>query len=115
MWLLYVASWILQNRLEGGYDDAALADSPRDARAAAAPLPTIVTFTPYNKNTNNLVPLGGGVNAYLVSHGYNHVVVDVRGTGRSGGAWDPFSAREQQDYPQVLDWVAAQPWSNGVI
>ena len=80
-----------------------------------APLPTIVTFTPYNKNTNNLVPLGGGVNEHLVRRGYNHVVVDVRGTGRSGGAWDPFSAREQQDYPRALDWVVAQPWSDGVI
>lgn len=86
-----------------------------DGQVPVAPLPSIVTFTPYNKNTNNLVRLGGGVNTYLVSHGYNHVVVDVRGTGRSGGGWDPFSAREQQDYAQVLDWVVRQPWSNGVI
>jgi putative CocE/NonD family hydrolase len=78
-------------------------------------LPTIVTFTPYNKNVGNAIPLGGGINQYFVSHGYNHVLVDVRGTGRSGGAWDPFSAREQQDYPQVLDWIVKQPWSNGVI
>ncbi|HSW13299.1 MAG TPA: CocE/NonD family hydrolase [Solimonas sp.] len=80
-----------------------------------APLPTIVTFTPYNKNVTDYVSLGGGINPYFVSHGYNHVQVDVRGTGRSGGGWDPFSAREQQDYPQVLDWVVKQPWSNGVI
>lgn len=82
---------------------------------STAPLPTIVTFTPYNKNTNNVIPLGGGVDDYLVRHGYNHVVIDVRGTGRSGGAWDPFSAREQQDYAQVIDWVLQQPWCNGVI
>jgi putative CocE/NonD family hydrolase len=79
------------------------------------PLPTIATFTPYNKNVGDTVPLGGGINPYFVSHGYNHVLIDVRGTGRSGGAWDPFSAREIQDYPHVLDWVIAQPWSNGVI
>jgi uncharacterized protein len=82
---------------------------------ATEPLPTIVTFTPYNKNVGDTIPLGGGINDYFVSHGYNHVLVDVRGTGRSGGGWDPFGAREQQDYPQVLDWVVAQPWSNGVI
>ena len=84
-------------------------------QTVAERLPTIVTFTPYNKNVGNTIPLGGGINQYFVSHGYNHVLVDVRGTGRSGGAWDPFSAREQQDYPQVLDWIVAQPWSNGVI
>ncbi|MGH8528739.1 MAG: CocE/NonD family hydrolase [Nevskiales bacterium] len=86
-----------------------------DGAPAAEPLPTIVTFTPYNKNVGNTIPLGGGINQYFVTHGYNHVLVDVRGTGRSGGGWDPFSAREQQDYPQVLDWVVRQPWSNGVI
>jgi len=90
---------------------------PTDAAGTpeAAPLPTIVTFTPYNKNITDYVSLGGGINPYFVSRGYNHVQVDVRGTGRSGGGWDPFSAREQQDYPQVLDWVVQQPWSNGVL
>lgn len=86
-----------------------------DGQPVAEPLPTIVTFTPYNKNFGDTVPLGGAINEYFVRHGYNHVLIDVRGTGRSGGGWDPFSAREQQDYPQVLDWIAAQPWSNGVI
>ncbi len=83
--------------------------------AETQPLPTIVTFTPYNKNVGNTIPLGGGINDYFVQRGYNHVLVDVRGTGRSGGAWDPFSAREQLDYPQVLDWIVAQSWSNGDI
>lgn len=90
---------------------------PADAAEVTetAPLPTIVTFTPYNKNITGYVSLGGGINPHFVRRGYNHVQVDVRGTGRSGGGWDPFSAREQQDYPQVLDWVIQQPWSNGVI
>lgn len=86
-----------------------------DGTAESKPLPTIVTFTPYNKNTSDFFSLGGAINPYFVQHGYVHVLVDVRGTGRSGGAWDPFSAREQQDYSQVLDWVAAQPWCNGSI
>ena len=87
----------------------------QSGKFSSASLPTIVTFTPYNKNVGDTIPLGGGINPYFVSHGYNHVLIDVRGTGRSGGAWDPFSARELQDYPQVLDWIVAQPWSNGVI
>ena len=86
-----------------------------DGTAESQPLPVIVTFTPYNKNTSDYVSLGGAINPYFVEHGYVHVLVDVRGTGRSGGGWDPFSAREQQDYSQVLDWVASQPWCNGTI
>ncbi|MFF0488652.1 CocE/NonD family hydrolase [Nocardia sp. NPDC004068] len=49
----------------------------------------------------------------LVSRGYVHVVVDVRGTGSSTGVWDVFDPREQQDYSEVLQWVREQPWSNG--
>jgi len=86
-----------------------------DGSPVSSPLPTIVTFTPYNKNVGDKIPLGGGINQYFVRRGYNHALVDVRGTGRSGGGWDPFSEREQKDYQQVLDWVVAQPWSNGVI
>ena len=79
------------------------------------PLPTIVTFTPYNKNLGDTIPLGGAVSEYFVRRGYNQVFVDVRGTGRSGGSWDPFGAREQRDYPRVLDWIVTQPWSDGVL
>lgn len=86
-----------------------------NGQPVAEPLPTIVTFTPYNKNFGDTIPLGGGINQYFVRRGYNHLLIDVRGTGRSGGGWDPFSAREQQDYTQVLDWIVEQPWSNGVI
>ncbi len=90
-------------------------DVTRPATQEIEALPTLVTFTPYNKNLGNIVPLGGAVNPYFVTHGYNQVFIDVRGTGRSEGSWDPFSAREQLDYPQVLDWIVEQPWSNGVI
>lgn len=36
---------------------------------APEPLPTIVTFTPYNKNFGDTVPLGGAINEYFVLHG----------------------------------------------
>ncbi len=103
--------------MDDGVDISISVTRPTDANGAypAGSLPTIVTFTPYNKNTNNAIPLGGGINTYLVTHGYNHVVVDVRGTGRSGGTWDPFSARETRDYPEVLDWVVKQEWCNGTL
>ena len=38
----------------------------------AGALPTIVTFTPYNKNFGDSVPLGGGFMPYFVQRGYKH-------------------------------------------
>ncbi|AVL26512.1 putative hydrolase [Nocardia brasiliensis NBRC 14402] len=56
-----------------------------------------------------------GVDRKLVQSGYTQVVVDVRGTGFSQGMWQVFGDREQQDGAEVVDWAAAQPWSNGKI
>ncbi|QIS11791.1 CocE/NonD family hydrolase [Nocardia arthritidis] len=56
-----------------------------------------------------------GVDRNLIRSGYTEVVADVRGTGFSQGAWDTLGAREQQDTREVLDWAAAQPWSNGKL
>ncbi|MEU0503314.1 CocE/NonD family hydrolase [Nocardia sp. NPDC005998] len=55
------------------------------------------------------------VDRKLVQSGYTQVVVDVRGTGFSQGTWQVFGEREQQDGVEVVDWAAAQPWSNGKI
>ncbi|HKY92447.1 MAG TPA: CocE/NonD family hydrolase, partial [Nevskiaceae bacterium] len=86
-----------------------------DGQVVERRLPAIVTLTTYNKDFGAYVPTLGGAHPTFVSHGYVHVNVDVRGTGRSGGQWEAFSAREQKDYDQVIAWVASQPWSNGRI
>ncbi|MFD0000628.1 CocE/NonD family hydrolase [Nocardia sp. NPDC127526] len=63
--------------------------------------------------------LGGGAlesvraSRTLVSRGYVHVAVDVRGTGTSTGRMEIMSEREQRDHLEVLDWVRAQPWCDG--
>ncbi|MGV2481351.1 UNVERIFIED_CONTAM: CocE/NonD family hydrolase, partial [Salmonella enterica subsp. enterica serovar Weltevreden] len=67
--------------------------------------------TGYNKS----IPAIPAVNPFLVRHGYAHLSVDVRGTGLSGGDWEAFSEREQQDYREIMDWIVAQPWSNGRV
>jgi uncharacterized protein len=42
--------------------------------------------------------------------------VDLRGTGSSeGDATDEYPASEQRDLAEVIDWLAAQPWSNGRV
>jgi uncharacterized protein len=41
--------------------------------------------------------------------------VDSRGSGRSPGYLDGFSAREVRDYYEAIEWAAAQPWSTGRV
>ena len=42
--------------------------------------------------------------------------VDVRGTGRSDGvALDEYTADETRDGYELVEWLAAQPWSNGNV
>ncbi|MHB8341554.1 MAG: CocE/NonD family hydrolase, partial [Mycobacteriales bacterium] len=46
--------------------------------------------------------------------GYALLLVDVRGTGASFGAWTcPHARRELLDLSQVLTWAAGQPWCDG--
>ncbi|MCA0988446.1 CocE/NonD family hydrolase [Guptibacillus algicola] len=77
----------------------------------AGPFPVIMTQTPYNKNQSNKE----NKNEYLIKRGYVHVVVDVRGTGSSEGAWDSFGQLEQGDGKELVEWAANQPWSNGKV
>jgi len=62
------------------------------------------------------MPVYGGHKAFLVRNGYAMVYVDVRGTGASFGTlrypWDPLCI---QDASEILDWIIAQPWSNGRV
>lgn len=83
---------------------------PADAngQAAAGPFPTILIQTGYNGGL-------GGIDSYMVRHGYATVVVDVRGTGQSEGSWSAFGADEQSDYGNTVDWVARQPFCDGRV
>ena len=48
--------------------------------------------------------------------GFALVVADARGTGASFGARSgELSEREIADFGELIDWVAAQPWSNGRV
>jgi uncharacterized protein len=48
--------------------------------------------------------------------GFALVVADARGTGASFGTrTGELSEREIADYGELIDWVAAQPWSNGRV
>jgi uncharacterized protein len=67
---------------------------------------------------NDVVPKGprDAIVDRLVAAGFGVVVTDVRGTGASGGTWPwPWSEGEVRDMGPIIDWIVAQPWSNGVV
>jgi uncharacterized protein len=84
--------------------------------------PTILTATGYNKDAAN--PTGQDCSASqgiagdepgLTEKGFAVMVFDDRGTGASGGKWESWDQRTQDDYKEVLDWIQAQPWSNSSV
>jgi predicted acyl esterase len=50
-----------------------------------------------------------------VPDGYAVVRVDSRGSGRSPGMMDLWSAREALDQYHCVEWAAKQPWSTGKV
>jgi putative CocE/NonD family hydrolase len=53
---------------------------------------------------------------FFASHGYAQVIVDVRGTGASFGTWPhPWSPESVEDAREIVDWIVAQPWSDGQV
>jgi putative CocE/NonD family hydrolase len=51
----------------------------------------------------------------MLEHGYAVVVVERPGTGASFGVMNPSLEAVAQEADEILDWIAAQPWSNGAI
>jgi len=57
-----------------------------------------------------------GFKPFFTSHGYALVLVDVRGTGASFGTWPyPWPRESVMDAGEIVDWIVAQPWSNGRV
>jgi uncharacterized protein len=88
-----------------------LRPAAKDGSAAPGTFPVILTQTPYNKNSPSL----NFENDYLVQRGYIQVIVDVRGTGSSGGQWASFSPREQKDYYECAVWAHKLKGGNGDV
>ena len=73
---------------------------------------TILIRLPYDKSGEyTFIPL---VAEYLLAHGYRVVAQDVRGKFRSEGDAQLF-VNEVRDGEDTLDWIVAQPWSNGRV
>jgi putative CocE/NonD family hydrolase len=52
---------------------------------------------------------------WYTQKGYAYVHADVRGSGKSEGDFGFMDATEQQDYVELIAWIAKQPWCTGKI
>jgi hypothetical protein len=71
--------------------------------------PTVLLRTPYGKGSE----LPAGYQSFI-NHGYAVVMQDVRGRYASGGVFDVLN-QEGPDGYDTLNWIAAQPWSDGKV
>ena len=72
------------------------------------PLPVILGFTPYISDVYHTKA------NYYATRGYVFAVVDVRGRGNSEGDFEPFQNEDEDGY-DVVEWLSAQPWSDGNV
>lgn len=87
----------------------------------AAKLPTILTQTRYWRRLEVYWPASVFLGVpkeieRIVAAGYALARVDVRGSGASFGVIPyPWNDGEVRDGAQVVDWIIAQPWSDGCV
>jgi uncharacterized protein len=76
------------------------------------PVPAVLMRTPYGKERG--VPSAVLDPATAVAAGFAVVVQDVRGTGTSSGAFEPYVS-EADDGFDTIAWIADQPWCDGKV
>jgi len=84
----------------------------RDGELVDGRFPTIVCITPYDKSERRYVEIAD----FFVPHGYVVVLQDMRDRHRSEGTKEYFhvvTPHTGRDGYDTIEWIAAQPWSNG--
>src|SRR5438105_15332925 len=86
-----------------------------DGEVAAGNFPTLLARTSYDKSAQRYVD---SMPAYCAPRGYAVVLQDLRGRYRSEGTGQYFhtaNVNEGRDGYDTIEWIAAQPWSNGKV
>src|SRR4051794_35226002 len=86
-------------------DDGVSLQTTITGEAPLAPRPTIVEFSPYGRASGTLD----------AGPAFNHLLVQIRGTGDSAGHVDALGPRTQEDVEETLEWACHQPWSDGTL
>jgi putative CocE/NonD family hydrolase len=96
---------------------ALLADVYRPAKPGRYPV--LIAASPFPRQIQDLgAPAGfieAGQSDFFVPRGYVHVIANVRGTSGSGGTFGFFDGQERRDMHDLVEWAAAQPWSDGNV
>lgn len=90
------------------------------------PVPCIAGFHPYNNEfqTAPLTPEGfslqrgwmeSGDPNFFARRGYAHAVVNIRGTGKSGGLFQAMGPQESLDVAAAVTHLAHRPWCSGTV
>ena len=88
--------------------------------------PVILGAHPYSQADQiaPMMPIGqGGARGHIemgdynfyVRRGYAQVVLNLRGTGRSGGLFDHVGRGTIEDLYDAIEWLAMQPWCDGNV
>src|ERR1700683_3539525 len=72
------------------------------------PGPTLLVRTPYGRGFPYDFMYGG----LFAEHGYSVLLQSTRGTGGSGGSYEPFTD-EAADAQATIAWLRERPWFNG--
>lgn len=86
-----------------------------DSADAERSVPAVLEFLPYRKR-NGTAPRDESTYPVFAAAGIAGVRVDIRGCGESEGVIDgEYTPRELADAVEVIEWIAAQGWSNGNV
>lgn len=83
-------------------------------QAKSIRLPAILEFLPYRRR-NGTSRRDEQNYPVFASAGIVGVRVDLRGAGDSSGVLDGENKQELPDAAAIIEWIAAQPWSNGKV
>jgi predicted acyl esterase len=79
--------------------------------ASEGPYPTLLEYSGYDPSNPSSGTGSSPWKLIAPLYGYAYVGVNMRGTGCSGGAFDPFEYLQSLDGYDAVETIAAQPWS----
>jgi putative CocE/NonD family hydrolase len=81
----------------------------------AGPFPAVLEYLPYRKR-DGTSPRDESTYPVFAAAGIAGVRVDIRGSGESDGVIDgEYTPLELANAVELIEWIAAQPWSNGSV
>ncbi len=79
---------------------------------AGRKIPALLMMTRYWRSR----PSDDITKRFFARYGYAFVTGDSRGTGASFGIWRYHRNKdERRDFAEIVDWIVAQPWSDGRV